>query len=318
MKPEDILITLAGMHTWEDKCRADAKAQGMTSEADITAYVEEMDGDQPDDFLMNFHAEMKDMIEAAREALSPNPVAHLLNKTAHELGEMLVTSDLDLDADQKWRVLSLVFGEQHMDTDFAFEAQCEDHTLHKIHFQGTQIPGIHGGNTKIEGIDDLKFEDTGFIYLEGTDGRKFGWEACMPAQKHEWRFGLVFQDEEGLTWACAVDEPNALPHGETTGEEPLTLLEVGDTPWLNANNGPVDDLLPFEGEFYIEMDPETGTQRLGSISWSGPVNPDDPNIQADYATQLRAKMNRLMERAHEQSLQTEPEQEDETSISMEM
>lgn len=316
MKPEEILKTLAGIQTWEDKCRVEAREKGLSDPAEIESYLAEMAGDQPDDFLMDFHAEMRDLIEAARNAINPNPVAHLLNKTPDDLGHLMVTSDLDLSDEQKWRVLCLVFNDGKMDANLSFEAQGEIHTLTQIHFQGTMIPGIHGGDSKIEGIDDLKFADTAFIYLEVEDGRKFGWNACQPHRKHEWHYGVVFKDELGQTWACSVDEPNALPGGDITGEEPLSRIEVNDKPMLNAMNGPSDAIVPFEGEFYIETDPETGVKSLGSITWGTEMNPDNPDLNKDYVPVLRATLERLNERARECSRQDEPAPEDDMSPGM--
>lgn len=70
---KDLAETLSHLETWEEKCRQDAKRAGVTDPEALSDYLEEREGDQDDDWLLERNRVLEEMISASRAIIGPAP-----------------------------------------------------------------------------------------------------------------------------------------------------------------------------------------------------------------------------------------------------
>ena len=161
-----------------------------------------------------------------------------------------VHSSLELDEDQKGRVRDMVYGQGHFDYRGEFETRdmriCK---IAKIHLLNQPYGDTPGGHSQILGVDDLRFSDTAFIYLETSDGEWIGWHDALAATKVEHVFGMIFADDTGQGW---LEVWNDL--GEPDLDQPLRLISLETAGTLCADPEFIRDNIPSDGEFLLSRE----------------------------------------------------------------
>lgn len=74
---ESLAESLAGMETWQERCHVKAVNAGITDSEKIAEYIDDHEGDQDDDWLMDRNAALEEMIMKARAA-SPDTAQEVL------------------------------------------------------------------------------------------------------------------------------------------------------------------------------------------------------------------------------------------------
>ncbi len=177
----------------------------------------------------------------------------------------VVTEIEGIDDDRKNRIISMIYGNLSIDHDGRYADRNGDtHQLSKIHFTHEVFDDVPGADTKIAGVDDLKFEAPLQIYLEDDQGAKTGMNHASGVVKSEWRMGIVLKDESGQGWFCGYDNIPA-DHTTTASDAPLLQKISLDVPvMVERSYGQISETLPMEGEFHISTDDKA---MVTSIPW---------------------------------------------------
>lgn len=175
-----------------------------------------------------------------------------------------VHSSLDLDDDQKRRVRDMVYGFGRFDYRGQFETRdarvCD---VAKIHFLDAPCDRAPGGHSTIEGVDDLRFSDTAFIYLETPEGEMVGWKDASEVIKCEHVLGMIFADETGQGWFEAWSDL-----GEPDLDKPLRRISLETVSGLSPDPEFIRENLPSDGEFLLSREE---LPVIATIPWWGPT-----------------------------------------------
>lgn len=178
--------------------------------------------------------------------------------------DIAVISSLDLDDDQKRRVRDMVYGRNHFDHRGQFETRdarvCD---VAKIHLLDTPHEDVPGGHSNLEGVDDLRFSDTAFIYLETPSGEMIGWNDARAAVKSEHVMGMIFADDTGQGWLETWDHS-----GEPDPARPLRRISLETASTIDSDPEFIRENLPADGEFLVSCE---DLPVITSIPWWGPT-----------------------------------------------
>lgn len=202
-----------------------------------------------------------------------------------------VNTDFDLNEDQKHRVLGLFRGNGHFDYQDKFkDASGACRECVGVHFLKEPKPGIPGGDSTIDGIDDLRFDRSPSLYLEDASGALTGWKLAREWTPSSWNFGVIFKDDEGQAWFCGRQS------GETKtmdAEAPILRRVSLETPdHVIEQYGPVTDNLPAEGEFWLSHE-EIAV--VTSIPWWSYISDETLKVP-EIAEHDNAALERMKER----------------------
>lgn len=181
-----------------------------------------------------------------------------------------VITDIDINEDQKARLLRMVRGNGCFDYEGNYRSPKGSHTLKSIHFvqHEKEIPG---GESLIDGLDDLRFQSPPYIYLEDMDGNIHGWTNVQELKTSQWHYGIIFQDDQDDLWFFGRDQADG---SRITLDCPI-LRRVRATPSEDvlAENGPLIEALPAQGEFWLsDEDPAVVTSIPWWTAFAGPDN----------------------------------------------
>lgn len=218
-----------------------------------------------------------------------------------------VKSDFPLTDDQKRRLVNMVRGNGKFDYRDAFlDADGMARTLRAIHFLKEAADGVEGGTTGIDALDGIRFETSPFLYLEDDAGRLTGWTAAREATPSRWHYGAIFADEAGQGWFCGREESTGT---RIVGEDPiLRRISLDTPPHVVAENGPILENMPAEGEFWLSSeDPAVVTSIPWWSGFGGEADPanDWPERAASLVRENTA-LARMRERAADLSAETDP------------
>lgn len=204
-----------------------------------------------------------------------------------------VVTDLDLSEDQKSRVISMVLGNGAFDYEGNFESRDGAHVLKSIHFM-SDPSDIPGGETSIDGVDDIVFDKSPHIYLEDEGGKIYGWLNTRELKTSSWHYGVIFSDDEDRLWFYGRDTID----GDRVSLNMPILMRIRTEPSRHvlAENGPLLESVPAEGEFWISKEEDPVVTMISW--WSGFAGPDmegqDFSAEREILTTLKARAQIMM------------------------
>jgi hypothetical protein len=209
-----------------------------------------------------------------------------------------VKSDFTLTDDQKRRLVMMVRGNGHFDYhDGYLDREGMARKIRAIRFVKDPVPGVEGGESLIDAVDDLRFETSPFLYLEDEAGGITGWKAARERTPSRWHYGAIFTDEAGQGWFCGREESTGT---RIDGEEPILRRISLETPaHVVAENGPIVENMPAEGEFWLSSeDPAVVTSIPWWSGFGGDADPENdwPEKTASLIRE-NAALARMRERA---------------------
>jgi hypothetical protein len=218
-----------------------------------------------------------------------------------------VKSDFPLTDDQKRRLVNMVRGNGHFDyRDAYLDGEGMARNLQAIHFVKEPVPGVEGGESLIDSVDALRFETAPFLYLEDEAGGLTGWKVARERTPSRWHYGAIFTDEAGQGWFCGREESTGT---RLDGEEPILRRISLETPaHVVAENGPILENMPAEGEFWLSSEDHAVVTSIPW--WSGFGGEGDPaNDWPERAASLvreNTALARMRERAAGLSAEASP------------
>lgn len=209
--------------------------------------------------------------------------------------EVEVETELGLSEDQKDRVVQMVTGEAFVDHHGRYiDASGEAHSLSRVRFTCDATQAVEGSETKIDGVDSLRFPSAVHVILEDTEGKRTGMNAASCETKASWHYGLLFE-VDGEFWFAGRDNPGG---DEVSAQEPI-LKRVGATASGRPGDEPMAlaELAPCDGEFWLTHEDEPS---VVSIPWMSSYSTEpDPKTglpSEDYCRAARAVLDGLTER----------------------
>lgn len=189
-------------------------------------------------------------------------------KRQNESQKVMVRSRYPLTEDQKRRFLWHLQGEGRVDHRNRYVAQGATHTLAVLHVLDRPLSHISHGETRLDGLDDLRFSAPPCLYLQSQTGEIHGWQSAREEIRSAWHCGVILADTAGDLWFCGRDQPDGSP---ISGQSPI-LRRIAPQAADRAlhENGRLDLNIPASGEFYItDEDPGVVT----SIPWWSRFDP---------------------------------------------
>lgn len=189
-----------------------------------------------------------------------------------------VVTDLPINEDQAHRVARMVYGHRAFDLDHRFTgpASPEPQEAVAIHFMSATPEGAFGaGTTKIDGVDDVRFEASPTIHVEGVDGKLQAHDVCREFLTSRHTYGFLLADAEGGIWLADAGFDRKGDPVEQAREAPLVRLASGTAPFVELEVGEISESLPAEGEFTLT---EEETPRISYVPWWGAMEPDVKKI----------------------------------------
>lgn len=180
-----------------------------------------------------------------------------------------VVTDLPINEDQARRVARMIYGHRAFDLDHRFTgpASPEPQEAVAIHFMSATPEGAFGaGTTKIDGVDDLRFEASPTIHIEGADGKLQSHDVCREFLTSRHTYGFLLADAEGGIWLADAGFDRKGDQVDQAREAPLVQLASGTAPFVALQVGEISESLPAEGEFTLT---EEETPRISYVPWWG-------------------------------------------------
>jgi hypothetical protein len=170
--------------------------------------------------------------------------------------ELVLSIKAELSEDQKARVARTVYGQGMVDHEAGYYSVSdgEKHKLARLHVSETRNNDLQAGKTALAGIDDIRFDDTIYIYLEDEQGVLTGWGDAKGLIQSKWHYGLIFTDTDGDAWFAGREFMDN--QGGITADTPI-LRRVERAGFMNGERFDLFDLAETtasEGEFYLTYD----------------------------------------------------------------
>lgn len=212
----------------------------------------------------------------------------------------VVTEIHGIDEDRKNRICNMVYGNKNIDHDGRYtDPQGGSHKLSKIHFTYKVFDDVDGADTKIDGVDDIRFSAPVNVYLEDDTGAMTGMNHAKGEIKSHWYIGIILKDETGQGWFCGYDEVPTNDHITTAPDAPVLRklsLEVPEV--VSRSYGDFTGGLPVEGEFHISAGDDGVVTGIPWMSTYADTAPDDQATpeQLKYRESEREVVDQILER----------------------
>lgn len=198
-----------------------------------------------------------------------------------------VVTDLPINEDQAHRVARMVYGHRNFDLDGRFTGPATPEPQHvaAIHFLSATPEGALGaGTTTLDGVDDVRFDASPTIHIEGADGKLQGHDVCREVLTSRHTYGFLMADSEGGVWLadCGFDRKGE--QVDQAREAPLVQLASGTTPMVELQVGEVSESLPAEGEFTLT---EEELPRISYVPWWGEMEPEVREVLKERVEEAR-------------------------------
>lgn len=198
-----------------------------------------------------------------------------------------VVTDLPINEDQAHRVARMVYGHRAFDLDgrFTGPASPEPQEVAAIHFMSTTPEGALGaGSTMLDGVDDVRFDASPTIHIEGADGQLQGHDVCREVLASRHSYGFLMADSDGGVWFadCGFDRKGE--QVDQAREAPLVRLASGTMPMVELQVGEIAESLPAEGEFTLT---EEELPRISYVPWWGQMEKDVLRVLEERVEEAR-------------------------------